>query len=99
MILSANIIESHLANVSNHDLVNNSFSEGAKIATVRPIYKKSDGDKIENYRPVSILNCFSKVYERFLHKQFKPFMEIFLTGFVVAYREGYSYNLVLMRLI
>ena len=24
--------------------------EGAKIATVHPIYKKSDRDKIENYR-------------------------------------------------
>ena len=40
VILSANIIDSHLANIINHDLDNNSFSEGAKIATVRPIYKK-----------------------------------------------------------
>ena len=80
VILSANIIDSHLANIINYDL-DNSFSEGAKIATVRPIYKKSDRDKIENYRPVSILNCFSKVYERFLHKQlnhlWKPFVERF----------------------
>ena len=40
-ILSANIRDSHLANIINHDLDNNSFSEGAKIATVRPIYKKT----------------------------------------------------------
>ena len=40
VILSANIIDSHLANIINHGLDNNSFSEGAKIATVRPIYKK-----------------------------------------------------------
>ena len=99
IVISANIIDSHLANIINHDLDNNSFSEGAKIATVRPIYKKSDRDKIENYRPVSILNCFSKVYERFLHKQFKPFMEIFLSGFVAAYRVRYSCNHVLMQLV
>ena len=49
VILSANIIDSHLVNIINHDLDNNSFSEGAKIARVRPIYKKSDRDKIENY--------------------------------------------------
>ena len=42
VILSANIIDSHLANIINHDLNNNSFSEGAKIATVHPIYKKSE---------------------------------------------------------
>ena len=40
VILSVNIIDSHLANIINHDLNNNSFFEGAKIATVRPIYKK-----------------------------------------------------------
>ena len=99
VILSANITDSHLANIINHDLDNNSFSEGAKIATVRTIYKKSDRDKIDNYRPVSILNSFSKVYERFLHKQFKPFVETFLSDSVAAYRERYNCNHVLMRLI
>ena len=96
VILSANIINSHLANIINHDLDNNSFSEGAKIATVGPIYKKSDRDKIQNYRPVSILNFFSKVYERFFHEQFQPFVETFLSDFVAAYREKYGCNHVLM---
>ena len=50
VILSANIIGYQLANIINHDIDNNSYSEGAKIATVHPIYKKSDRDKIENYR-------------------------------------------------
>ena len=36
---------------------------------------------------------------RFLHKQFKPFVETFLSGFVAAYREEYSCNHVLMRLV
>ena len=96
VILSANIIDSHLAHFINHDIDNNSFYEGAKIATVCSIYKKSDRDKTENYRPVSILNCFSKGYEGFLHEQFKPFVENFLPGFVAAYRLGYSCNHVLM---
>ena len=99
IVISANIINSHLANIINHDKDNNSFPEGAKIATVRPIYKKSDRNNIENYRPASISNCFSKVYGRFFHKQFKPFVETFLSGFVAAYREGYSCNHVLMRII
>ena len=90
------ILYSHLANIINHDIDNNSFSEGAKIATVCPIYKKSDIEKIDNYTPASILNCFSEVYERFLHEQFKPFVETFPSGFVAAYREGYSCNHVLM---
>ena len=69
VILSANIIDCHLANIINFDLDNNSFSEDTKLATVRPIYKKSDRDEVQNYRPASILNCFPRVYERFLHEQ------------------------------
>ena len=99
VILSANIIDSHLANIINHGIDNNNFSEVAKIPTVRLIYKKSNRDKIENYRPVSILNCFSKVYKRFPHEQFEPFVETFVSGFFAAYREGYSCNHVLMQLI
>ena len=44
-------MDSHLANIINHDLDNNSFSKGAKITTVRLICKKNDKDKIDNYRP------------------------------------------------
>ena len=39
-------------------------TEDPKTTLVVPIYKKNDRDKIENNRPVSILNCFSNVYER-----------------------------------
>ena len=55
--------------------------------------------KIENYRPVNILNCFSKVYEKFLLDKFKPFINSFLSEYMAAYRENYSTNHVLIRLI
>ena len=69
--LSANVIDSHLCNIINKGLQNFSFPDAAKkIASVRPIYKKKCRNTIENYRPVSILNNFSKIYEiypRFSH--------------------------------
>ena len=94
-----NIIDSHLMNIINNDLSNNSFSNEAKVATVRPIYKKKSRDKIENYRPVSILSCFSKIYEneKFLLEKFKPFINTFLSKFIAAYRENYSSSHVLIR--
>ena len=39
----------------NKDLKENKFSENAKTALVRPIYKKDDKGKIKNYIPVSLL--------------------------------------------
>ena len=95
--LSANI-DSHLMNIINNDLSNNSFSNEAKVATVRPIYKKKSRDKIENYRPVSILSCFSKVYEKFLLEKFKPFINTFLSKFIAGYRENCSSSHVLRKL-
>ena len=76
-----------------------SFSKEAKVATVRPIYKKKSRNIIENYRPVSILSCFSKVYEKFLLEKFKPFINTFPSKFVAAYRENHSSSHVLIRLV
>ena len=49
-------------------IFNESFSAGIvpenhKIAKVIPIYKKDDAEEFSNYRPVSILPCFSKLLE------------------------------------
>ena len=48
---------------------------------------------------MNILNCFSKVYEKFLLGRFKPFITSFLSEYMAAYRENYSSNHVLIRLI
>ena len=84
--LSANIIDSHLTNIINSDLLKDSFSEDAKITPVRPVFKKKERDKVENYRPVIILNCFSKIYEKFLLEPFKPLIDTFLSEYIAAYR-------------
>ena len=59
------------------------YSEHAKAATVRPIFKKDDRTKIKNYRPVSLLN---KIYERLLHENLTDYVDSFLSKFISAYR-------------
>ena len=54
-------------------IVNTSFMTGIvpsqlNIAKVIPVFKKGDPNCIENYRPISILSCFSK----FLKNVFTP---------------------------
>ena len=51
--MSANVIDSHLANIINNDITKNSFSKKEKVASVKPIFKKNDREKIENCRPVT----------------------------------------------
>ena len=45
------------------------FPEKLKIARVVPIYKDGDRTLLNNYRPISILPCFSKLYERVMHSR------------------------------
>ena len=97
--LSANVIDSHLWNIINKGLQNSSFPDAAKIASVRPIYKKKFRNTKENYRPVSVLNTFSKIYERYIHNSPIPYINKCLSEFVAAYRKCYSSSHVLIRLV
>ena len=85
--LSANVIDSHLANIRNKDIDLNCYSENAKIANVRPIFKKDERTKVKSYRPVSLLNVFSKIYESYIHENLTPFVNLFLSKFISAYRK------------
>ena len=93
-------LDSDLTNIINSDLKRNVFSDSSKVASIRPIFKgKGERVEIKNYRPVSILNCFTKVYERFIRKNLISSVTNFLSDFISAYRKGYSTNHVLLRLI
>ena len=97
--ISADYIDCHIADIINKDISNNKFSENAKTATVRPIFEKEDRTEIKNYRPVSLLNIFTKIYERFLHENLTNYVDTFLSKFISAYRKSFSSNHVLIRLI
>ena len=62
------------------NIINNSFEEGVfpdalKIAKVVPIYKDGNKFEVENYRPISLLTSFSKIYEKLMHKRLVEFFE------------------------
>lgn len=51
--------------------INNAFQYGifpstCKIAKVVPIFKSGKKDQVTNYRPISILTCFSKIFEKLI---------------------------------
>lgn len=51
------------------------FPDVMKIAKVIPLHKKGDNTQFNNYRPVSLLPAFSKIYERILHDQLYEYLE------------------------
>ena len=59
------------------------FPENAKVATVVPLDKgKPEKNDISNFRPVSLLNIFSKFYERVIKDQLVLSMENYFSPMV-----------------
>ncbi len=61
-------------------IINRSFEEGCfprqlKNARVVPIHKGGAKTSVSNYRPISLLNSFSKVYEKIMHNRLLNFIE------------------------
>ena len=61
-------------------LINQSISQGIfpeelKLAKVLPIFKCEDEQLVQNYRPISILPFFSRVFEQIVSKYIIEFMD------------------------
>ena len=50
-------------------LQNGIFPEKTKIAKVMPLSENGDPEKITNYRPMSVLPCFSKVLKHIMYNR------------------------------
>ena len=68
-----------------------------KTAKVIPIFKSGDQSIISNYRPVSVLNSFSKIFEKVYYKQLLNYLtdRNILYNFQFGFRPGHSTNLAL----
>ena len=55
-----------LASLFNNSLQSGVFPETWKRARVIPIFKKGNKNDVNNYRPVSLLPCVSKVFEKLI---------------------------------
>ena len=51
------------------------FPDALKLARVVPIYKSGDASLLTNYRPISILPIFSKIYEKVIANRINVFIK------------------------
>jgi hypothetical protein len=62
-------ISSPLAHICNLILSSGTFPTRLKFAKIKPLYKKDERMDISNYRPISLLPSFSKIFEKFIFRR------------------------------
>ena len=51
------------------------FPKLFKIAQITPVYKSGPKSDVANYRPISVLSPFSKIFEKYIYKQLIGYFE------------------------
>jgi Notch-like protein len=65
----ASVISHPLSFICNHLIHIRILPDLLKIAVVKPLGKKGDKINMTNYRPISLLTVFSKVFEKAMHSR------------------------------
>ena len=73
-----------LQQLFNDVLKHDNFPDKLKYADVKSVFKKNDPTKAKNYRPVSVLPGFSKIFERLMHNQISFYIDQSLSLTYVA---------------
>ena len=102
IIISAyEIIKKPLLKIFNDSLLLGIFPQSMKIAKMTPFYKSGKKNLMTNYRPISVLSCFSKILERIMYNRLYSCLNdnslFFQKQF--GFREGHSTNHALIELI
>lgn len=71
---AAYIISGSLCNLFNYSIHTSVFPDDWKLARVTPIYKNETKENVNNYRPISVLSCISKIFERIIYDQLHTYL-------------------------
>ena len=98
-ILSA-VISPTLSLIINKCILNGTVPDEMKVSKIKPLFKKGDVTLLNNYRPISLLPCVSKIFERVLFNQLYEYFERndLLTQHQYGFRKNHSTEFAAMEL-
>ena len=99
-IIKQEIVPS-LSIIINQSLETGIFPDSLKIAKVVPLFKKDDPTTVNNYRPISLLNSISKIFEKVIHQQLNSHLlkNYLLYGSQYGFRSNHSTELAILELV
>ena len=64
-----------LTYIINMSLIENIFPSELKLTKVVPIFKSKESDKVPNYKLISVLSFFSKIFKKIIYNTIVNFMD------------------------
>ena len=95
------IFSIHFVQLYNASLELEGFPDTLKVARVNPGHKSGPPDKVDNYRPISVLPLFSKVFEKLTLQRMNSFItrHNLLTPSQFGFRKGCSTTNAIIKLL
>ena len=78
----SNLIAKQTSGYFNYFLQTGVFPDCLKLGKITPIYKKGDQQLFDNYRPISLIPVFGKLFEKVIYRR--------LYNFLIAKNKLYS---------
>ena len=70
----SHIISPLLSDIFNHSINAGLFPDKLKEGRVIPLHKEGPFNDVSNYRPITTLSVFSKIFEKLVHKRMSSFI-------------------------
>ena len=62
-----------LMGIMNTSILERAFAKKLKPAKVGSVFKSGEDTNINNYRPISLLSLFNRIFERLMYTRLKSF--------------------------
>ena len=88
-----------LTQIFNDCVYNSTFPDELKCADITSLPKNGPTNTRTNFRPICVLPTVSKLFERIMDKQIVALITPFLSSLLCGFRQGYSAQHALVRLL
>ena len=95
----ANCYCEKLTYILNDCLKENRSPNLMKVSEISPVFKKSDNTSKYNYRPISTLFNFAKLFERIIYSQLNDYIENKFSKYLTGFRKNHNTQNSLLRMI
>ena len=94
------VISKFVRDLFNFCLIEGAYPDSLKVAEVIPISKKGEQDKTTNYRPITLLSQFNKIYEKLLYSRIYFYLLRYdlLSECQFGYRKNSSTNFIVNKI-